>query len=221
MSRDAILFDLDGTLVDTAPDLHQTLNFVLARLGRPAIPLESVRAMVGDGVRTLLERSLAATGGPIEAARFDQAMADYFAHYEAHLADLSRPFPAVPETLARLKASGKRLAVCTNKSHGFSVSLLRQLGLDGHFGAVLGGDSLPVRKPDAGHLLGTLAAIGREPPQAVMIGDSRYDVAAARNAGMPVIAVSFGYTVTPPRELGADLVIDHFDELADALARLP
>ncbi|MCW5752572.1 MAG: phosphoglycolate phosphatase [Alphaproteobacteria bacterium] len=220
MSRDAILFDLDGTLVDSAPDLHQSLNFVLARLGRPAIQLDEVRAMVGDGVRVLLERSLAATGGGIESARFEQAMADYLVHYEAHLADLSRPFPAVAETLARLRAAGKRLAVCTNKPHAFSVSLLRQLGLADHFDAVLGGDSLPVRKPDPGHLLGTLAAIGREPPQAVMIGDSRNDVAAARNAGVPVIAVSFGYTVTPPRELGADLVIDHFDELAGALDRL-
>lgn len=220
MPRTAIVFDLDGTLVDTALDLHQSLNFVLGRLGRPSIRLDQVRAMVGDGVKVLIERGLEASGGGVAADRFEQAMSDYFAHYDQHIADLSRPFPAVPETLAALRQQGHRLAICTNKPIGFTDKLLRELDLAPLFDAVMGGDSLPVKKPDARHLLGTLDAMGADAADAVMIGDSRNDVAVARNAGVPVIAVSFGYTTTPPHELGADLVIDHYDELPAALARI-
>ena len=220
MRKRAIVFDLDGTLVDTAPDLHDTLNAVLARRGRAGVSLDDVRHMVGDGVRALLERGFAATGGAPSEEIFAAASAEFLDHYGANVSLHSRPFPAVLETLERFRTAGHAMAVCTNKPHRFSAKLLADLKLADYFGAVLGGDSLPVRKPDKQHLLGTLAAIGADPAHAVMVGDSANDVAAARNAGVPVILVSFGYTATPARELGGDLLIDSFEELPAALDRL-
>ena len=220
MPKRAIVFDLDGTLVDTAPDLHDTLNAVLGRCGRAGISLGEVRHMVGDGVRALLERGFAASGGAPPADQFEAASADFLLHYEANVSLHSRPFPAVIAMLQQLRQAGHAMAVCTNKPYRFSARLLADLAMADYFGAVLGGDSLAVRKPHREHLLGTLAAIGAGPENAVMVGDSANDVAAARNAGVPVILVSFGYTATPARDLGGDLLIDSFDELPAALARL-
>jgi phosphoglycolate phosphatase len=218
MSRTAILFDLDGTLVDTAPDLHAALNVALAALGRPGVTSASVRNMIGDGAQRMVELGLAATGGST-ASELQTGVAHCLGHYEANISRLSRPFPGVVEALAELRLRGCRLAVCTNKRARFSERLLDDLGLLASFDAVVGGDSLPVRKPDPGHILGTLGKLGAKPAQAVMVGDSANDVNAARAAAVPVIVVSFGYTAVPPRELGADALIDHFDELPAALAR--
>jgi phosphoglycolate phosphatase len=218
MPRSAILFDLDGTLVDTAPDIHAALNVTLAAAGRPSMPIESVRAMVGDGARKLVERGLAATGGMTEATA-DAGTERFLEHYTANLSRLSRPFPGVAEALALLKDRGCRLAVCTNKRVGFSERLLDDLALAGYFEAIVGGDSLPVHKPDPGHVLATLARLGAGAGSGLMVGDSTNDVRAARGAGIPVIAVSFGYTAIPPHELGADLLIDSFAELPASVAR--
>jgi phosphoglycolate phosphatase len=220
MARDAIVFDLDGTLVDTAPDLHHALNLVLAGAGRVPLGLQDVRAMVGDGARKLIERGFAGAGEPLEPATVSRYLAEFLAHYERHISRLSRPFPGVVECLDRLAAEGVRFAVCTNKPERLSRLLLEDLGLLHRFGAVLGGDSLAVRKPDPGHLLATLAALNAVPERAVMVGDSANDVLAARAAAVPAIVVGYGYTALAPALLGADLVVDRFAELPAAIARL-
>ena len=217
---DAIVFDLDGTLVETAPDLAGALNHTLRQADLPAVSVETVRHMIGDGARMLLKRGAAEAGRELDEAELERWFEALLEHYWHHVADQSLPFPGVARQLARFRAAGLKLAVCTNKPIRLSEKLLELLDLAQHFDAILGGDSLAVRKPDPGHLLGTLDAIGSRPERAVMIGDSANDVAAARNAGLPVVVVSFGYTAVAPAELGADAVIDHFDELAEALAGL-
>lgn len=215
----AILFDLDGTLVDTAPDLTRALNHVLALEGRPPIGVGAIRALIGDGARVLIERGMAATGAPASAAQLERRFDDFIDYYRQHIADESLPFPAAAEVVASL-AREARLAVCTNKPEELSVRLLEAVGLARLFAAVIGGDTLAVRKPHPGHLLGTLERIGVDRSDAVMVGDSRNDVESARAAGIPAIVVSFGYTTVPPRELGAERVIDSFAELPSALATL-
>lgn len=220
MISKAILFDLDGTLVDTAPDLAAATDYALQRAGRPPVGLPAIRQMVGDGARVMVERGFEATGGQPSHEVFEAAIADFYACYETNLAETSRPFPGVTTCLAELAERGYALAVCTNKLEHFSRSLLDQLGLSGFFAAVVGGDSLTVRKPDPGHLRGTIEKIGRPIAWAAMVGDSANDIDAARAAGLPSIAVSFGYTRTPAHALGADRLIDHFSELPAALAAL-
>ncbi len=220
MTRKAILFDLDGTLVDTAPDLAAATDHALVRAGRPAIGLESVRSMVGDGARALIERGFRASGGMPEPEAFEAAFNDFMTYYGRHIAATSRPFPGVATCLAALAERDYALAVCTNKPESLSRSLLDQLGLTGFFGAVVGGDSLPMRKPDPGHIHGTLDKLGSEFSWAAMVGDSANDVNAAKAAGLPCVVVSFGYTQIAPRDLGGDRLIDHFSELPDALAAL-
>jgi phosphoglycolate phosphatase len=215
MTRKAILFDLDGTLVDTAPDLAAATDHALMRAGRPAIGLESVRSMVGDGARALIEK-----GGMPEPDVFETAFKDFMIHYGRHIAATSRPFPGVATCLAALAEQDYALAVCTNKPESLSRSLLDQLGLSGFFGAVVGGDSLLVRKPDPGHIHGTLDRLGADFSWAAMVGDSANDVNAARAAGLPCVVVSFGYTQIAPGDLGGDRLIDHFSELPDALVAL-
>lgn len=225
MTRKAILFDLDGTLVDTAPDLAAATDFALDRAGRPTIGLDEVRNMVGDGARALLEKGFKASGGMPAPDLFEAAFKDFMIYYGRHLADTSRPFPGVATCLAQLAEQGYALAVCTNKPEGLSRSLLDQVGLTTFFGAVVGGDSLLVRKPDPGHIRGTLDRLmgdqtGEGFGWAAMVGDSANDVNAAKAAGMPCIVVSFGYTRIPPAELGGDRLIDHFSDLPAALTAL-
>jgi len=188
MPRIAV-FDLDGTLVDSAPDIHAALDRLMARLGLAPFRRAEVVAMIGDGVAVLVERALAARGRPFDPA----VVAAFSADYTAHAAVETRPFPGIPEALAALETAGWRLAVCTNKPAAATAALLEGLGLGGRFAAVGGGDSFPVRKPDPGHLLGTLRAAGGGPERAVMIGDHRNDVLAAQGAGLPCLFASWGY----------------------------
>ncbi len=213
----ALLLDLDGTLVDSAPDLAGALNQLRAEEGLAALALDDVKGMVGDGVAKLVERGMPPAAGPTE---FDRLVARYVALYHERQTALTRPFPGVVETLQALNAAGWQLAVCTNKPEAPSREILAAFGLDGLIAAVGGGDSFAERKPAAGHLLATLARMAAPPEAAVMVGDSPNDVLSARRAGLPVIVVGYGYSRVPPAELGADAVIEHFAELPAALEAL-
>lgn len=220
-SLKAVVFDLDGTLIDSAPDLHTALNRLLAGQRRPALTIEQVKMMIGDGVAKLIERAFAATGEAIAALELAAMAAAFLADYEMNSAVLTRPFPAVAETLARIKGAGYELGLCTNKPQAATLQILASLKLAEHFQAVIGGDLLAgVRKPDPRHLLAVLERLGVAASRAVMVGDNANDVAAAEGAGMPVILVTFGYSRIPAAELGADAVIGCFDELPAALLAL-
>jgi phosphoglycolate phosphatase len=215
-----IVFDLDGTLIDTAPDLFATLNVLLAREGLATLPLAEVRGMIGAGARALIARGFAAAGAPLDEAKLTSLFADFVVHYLAHIADESRPFPGALAALDVLEAEGARLAVCTNKRTDLSVALFDALGLTHRFAAIVGADAAPAPKPAAAHLLATIERAGGTVGRAVMVGDSGSDAGAARAAGVPLVLVSFGYTDIPARDLGADVLIDHFDDLPAACRRL-
>ena len=213
-----IIFDLDGTLVDTAPDLTAALNAVLGREGLPTVPDDEARPMIGRGVYTMLERALARAGAvDVEIGRLYQ---DFLTRYGEHLADRSRPYPGVVSALDSLVAAGCTLAVCTNKFEGHAVRLLTDLGLADRFAAICGQDTFPVKKPDPGALTGTLRRACGTPGRAVMVGDSETDIAAAKAVPMPVVAVDFGYTDVPVRELEPDRIISCYRDLPAAVAAL-
>jgi phosphoglycolate phosphatase len=214
------VFDLDGTLVDTAPDLIGTLNVILARHDVPAVGFDDARTMIGAGVKPLLKRALATRGIVLAPEALDALFAEYIELYGEHIADRSRPFPGLLGALDRLEAQGCRLAVCTNKLEWLSVRLLDRLDLSRRFAAIAGQDTFGVPKPNPEILRRTIERAGGMIERAVMVGDSTTDVATARNAGVPVIAVDFGYTDTPPAEFGADRLISHFDALPAAVAEL-
>lgn len=206
----SVIFDLDGTLVDSAPDLCGVVNQMLEEHGRAQLALADIRKMVGDGAAKLIERGFGATGGL--PAPLPDLTKHFIALYERRIADETRPFPGVVDTLAKLEDAGLRLGVCTNKPTGLTNKLLDALDLSRFFGTVAGGD-VPFRKPDPRHVRLVMEALGGEPATTLMVGDSANDVAAARGAGVPVVVVSFGYTTTPPEKLGADRLIQRFDEL--------
>lgn len=212
------VFDLDGTLVDSLPDMLSAMNRFLAELGRTPAGPGDIRAWVGDGASVLVERALTTKGGMPEGRGIDEMTAAYVDYYRGYAAVGSRPYPGVIATLERLRAAGHTLAVCTNKPYDLAVELLAGLDMLRLFDAVLGGDSVPRKKPDAGHVLATLKAVGRPERKAVMVGDSANDVLAARAAGIPVVAVSFGYGGIDPHVLGADAVIDDFCRLPEVAA---
>ena len=211
-----IAFDLDGTLVETAPDLIGSLNVVLGERRLPPLPTEAARSLVGGGARVLLERGFAAAGEPLDEAETPGLVARFIEVYRGRIASESRPFPGVDAALDQLAAAGAILAVCTNKPTALSNLLLEALGMAWRFKAVIGADSAPRRKPDPSHLLFAITEAGGDPARALMVGDSRADADAARAATVPCILVPFGYTDTPVGELGADLVIDSFADLPAA-----
>ncbi len=215
-----IAFDLDGTLVDSAPDLVATLNVLLAEEGLPPLPMREARQFIGRGAKWLVERGFQAANTPLRAERVEPLFHRFLAHYEAHIADESRPFPGVVEALEALKADGARLAVCTNKLTGLSTRLLDALDLSRHFDAVIGADLAPAAKPDPRHLEVAVAAAGGQMSKAIMVGDAATDAGAARAARTPLILVSFGYTEVPAADLKPDVLIDHFDALPAACSRL-
>jgi phosphoglycolate phosphatase len=216
-SSPTIVFDLDGTLVDTAPDLVDTLNVIFTREGLPAIPYDYARLMIGGGAQAMIERGLKAVARSCTPEVMERLFSDFLDHYAAHIADRSRPFPGLHQALDRMAARGCRFAVCTNKLEWLSVRLLDALGLSSRFEAVCGQDTFGIQKPDARVLRQTIERAGGSLDCAVMIGDSATDVRTARNAGIPVVAVSFGYTETPIELTTPDRLIDHFDDLPDAV----
>lgn len=213
-----IVFDLDGTLIDTAPDLVDTLNVLLAREGLPTVPYEAARQLIGGGAKAMLARGIAADGAAVAPERLDKLFKDFIAHYSAHIADRSRPFPGVADTLDTLGADGYRFAVCTNKLEGLSRLLLGALNLSQRFAAICGQDTFGIQKPNPDMLLRTIAAAGGTPRHALMVGDSATDIQTARAAGIPVIAVDFGYSERPIREFAPDRIIGHYAQLPAAIA---
>jgi len=217
----AVVFDLDGTLVHSAPDLHAALNRLMADEGRRALDLQEVVLMIGDGVPKLVERGFKATGDLPGEDHLSGAIERFLADYEIHATVLTKLFPAVADTLTALKNRDCRLGVCTNKPEAATLEILTELGIRDRIDAVVGGDTLDgIRKPDARHLQAVLERLGVAPEDAVMVGDNPNDVASARNAGVRVIAVSFGYSRVAPENLGADRLIDGYGELLDALTDL-
>lgn len=213
-----IVFDLDGTLIDTAPDLVATLNVVFEREGLPPVPYETARNLIGGGAKAMIARGLEAEGRAVEPARLEQLFADFIVHYTEHVADLSRPFPGLVDALDTLSERGHRFAICTNKFERQSLLLLKQLRLADRFDAICGQDTFGIQKPDPEILHRTIAAAGGVSQRAIMIGDSLTDIRTARAAGIPVIAVDFGYSERPVSEYEPDRVISHFAQLPDQIA---
>jgi phosphoglycolate phosphatase len=220
MAALTVVFDLDGTLVDTAPDLIETLNVVFAREGLPPVEYEAARDMIGGGARKMIEAGLQLEGRMVSPRLVDRMFGDFIAYYSEHIADRSRPFPGVREALDTLQARGCRFAVCTNKLEGLSRQLLDTLGLSRRFEAICGQDTFGIQKPNPEILRRTIAAAGGAAGHAVMVGDSGTDIATARAAGLPVVAVDFGYSETPIRELRPDRLISHYDALPEAVLKV-
>lgn len=215
-----IVFDLDGTLVDSAPDLIGTLNRQLRLHNLPEVPLSAARHLVGHGARALLQHGFAEAGATWDEARSPQLFDAFIADYLAHIADETRPFDGAVEAMDRLAARGATLAVATNKRTDLSLALIEALGLTARFACIVGPDAVSARKPDGAHLVETVHRAGGDTARAIMIGDSATDTAAARNAGVPCVVVGFGYTEIPPADLGGDIVIGHYRELDAAIGRL-
>ena len=215
-----IVFDLDGTIVDTAPDLAAAVNHVFGLIGLTPVSPHELHPFISRGSRAMIEAGLRLHGVSKSEQEVTNLHELFFPYYEANIAVHSRPFEGVPELLDALRQAGARLAVCTNKFEGLSKSLLGQLGLEARFGAVAGRDTFAVCKPDPGHLTGAIAMVGGSIGRAVMVGDSEVDVATAVAARVPCIGVSFGYTPRHISELGADAVIDHYREFLPALVRV-
>jgi phosphoglycolate phosphatase len=220
MSAPTIVFDLDGTLVDTAPDLIDTLNVVFAREGLPPVAYDTARNLIGGGARAMITRGLQAEGRDIAPAKLEQMFADFIAYYSEHVADRSQPFPGLIDALDMLEARGCRFAVCTNKLERLSVLLLQKLELAERFDAICGQDTFGIQKPDPEVLRRTVAAAGGSSQRAIMVGDSDTDIRTARAAGVPVIAVNFGYSERPVAEYRPDRVISHFEQLCPAVAAI-
>jgi phosphoglycolate phosphatase len=215
-----IVFDLDGTLIDTAPDLIDALNLILAQEDLPAVAVGNARNLIGGGGRTMIERALAAAGRMRTPLELDRLYAVFVAHYAEHIADRSRPFPQLKTTLARLADAGHRLAVCTNKIEWLSKRLLETLHLAESFAAICGQDTFGVQKPDPEVFRRTVLRAGGEPTRAIMVGDSKTDVSTARNANVPIIAVDFGYSDVPIETLRPNRVISAFADLPSAIKAL-
>jgi phosphoglycolate phosphatase len=215
-----LVFDLDGTLVDTAPDLINALNFVLDREGLPPVPLASARNMIGAGARKLIERGLELEGRTAGIEDITRLTNDFIDYYAAHIADISRPFEGLEGALDDLATRGYRFAVCTNKLEWLSKLLLEQLGLSARFSAICGADTFGVSKPDPAILRQTVARAGGLLSSAIMVGDAGPDIGVARRAGVPVIGVGFGYTDVPMADLKPDRLINHMNELPAAVESL-
>jgi phosphoglycolate phosphatase len=220
MPAPLLVFDLDGTLVDTAPDLVDTLNVVFASEGLPTVPYDQARMMIGGGAQAMLVRGLEADGRAVTPQLMDRLFADYIAHYTNHIADRSRPFPGVIDALDALALRGHRFAVCTNKLERLSVLLLRALDLADRFAVICGQDTFGIQKPDPEMLRRTIAAAEGASGDAIMIGDSETDIRTAQAAGIPIVAVDFGYSERPVAEFTPDRVISHFTQLPSEIAAL-
>lgn len=208
----ALIFDLDGTLVDTAPDLHAATNHVLSGLHRRAITMEEVRAFVGHGAKALIARGCEATGDPVDPRAIETLYQEFIIYYSHNIAANSRPYPGLIGFLNEARANGIAMAVCTNKLESLSVRLLDALDMSRYFGAIVGPDTIGVAKPDPRPYFEAARRIGHDPARTLMFGDSETDIRTGQNAGVPVIAVTFGYTARHVRAFDPTHMIDHYDE---------
>jgi phosphoglycolate phosphatase len=213
MKSPIIVFDLDGTLVDTAPDLLASLNHALSQAGLAPVLDNGFRKHVGQGARVMLEKAYLAAGKDLSQQYLDTLLGHFLDHYRASMPGHSKPYEHVLESIDALTAEGYLVAVCTNKTEEIAVRLLKALEIDGLFSAICGQDTFPVRKPHPAHLTGTIELAGGDPHRAVMIGDSETDILTAKAAGIPVVAVDFGYTDRHVSEFTPDRVISHFKSL--------
>ena len=220
MTNHTIVFDLDGTLIDTAPDILGTLDDILKRENIPLLPHEDALTCIGIGSRAMLERALTKAGEDISPSRIERLFQDFLDHYATRLAVKSRPFPGAVKALASLQSQGYRLAICTNKMARHSCSLIEKLELSHFFAAICGRDTFTFCKPDGRHITATITEAGGNPERAIMVGDTVTDFDAARNAGIPSIGVRFGYSEIAIDQLNPNSIIDHFDALLPAIDRL-
>jgi len=220
MTALTVVFDLDGTLVETAPDLVDTLNWVFRREGLPEVEYAEGRNMIGGGARKMIESALKFEGRAAPPAEVERMLADFIGYYAEHIADRSHPFPGLDAALDALKTRGSRFAVCTNKREGLSRLLLQALQLTHRFEAICGPDTFHIYKPDPEFLRRTIHAAGGALDRAIMVGDSETDIATAKAAGIPIVAVDFGYSEVPVAGLSPDRLISHYDELAPAVLEL-
>jgi phosphoglycolate phosphatase len=221
MTAPLVIFDLDGTLIDTAPDLVASLNHTIAAADLAPVTYEDLTHLVGQGARVMIRRAFQLRGRPVEDLDVEPLLARFLAFYKQEMPGASKPYPGVVDALDRLTEAGMAIAVCTNKLEELAVPLMETLGLADRFSVMTCGDTFPVRKPDARHILGTIERAGGDPSNSVMIGDSINDILAARNAGVPSIAVTFGYSDVPVATLDPGHVIDQFSELTvDLVERL-
>ena len=212
-----IVFDLDGTLVNTAPDLLEALNHVLTNADLTPVTLDTIATMIGHGARAMIVKGLLAHGITPSDSDLDVFLEQFLDYYAANIADHSHAFDGVVEAMTTLSAGGATLAVCTNKKQALSDQLLAELDLTRYFAAIVGADSVPNRKPDGDHILRTIEAAGGSPERALMIGDSRTDERAARNAGLPFMFVPFGYEEESPQQLEPDIVLEHYSRLVSVV----
>ncbi len=215
-----VAFDLDGTLVETAPDLIGTLNRMLSARGHPSVPVSAARHLVGHGALSLLRHGFEEAGAAWDEAAAPVLLAEFLIDYRAHIADHSRAYPGLVAALEAISARGATLCVATNKPTGLSDALIDALHLTRHFAAVAGADSVSARKPDGAHIREAVLRAGGDPARAIMVGDSATDTAAARATGVACIVVSFGYTEIAPADLGGQALIDRFDQLEAAVTAL-
>jgi len=216
-SETTLVFDLDGTLIDTAPDLIRSLNHTLESANCASMPAQAARSYISFGARRMILEGLKNGGQTPGDGRVDELLKTFLLYYSENIAAESRPYPGIIDILETAREAGARLAVCTNKMAAMTTLLMGELDMTRHFHGIAGRDTFPVCKPDPAHLTGAVALAKGEGKRIVMVGDSATDVNTAKNAGVPAIAVSFGYSEIPAHELGADVVIDSYDAFPAAL----
>ncbi len=208
-----VIFDIDGTLIDTAPDLLATLNVLFTRRGHRKITLAEIRTVIGGGAKAMIRAGGKLTGNPFSDAEIEEMFQEYLAYYSSHIADHSQLFSGGQNLLEACKAQNITMSVCTNKLEGLTVTLLKALNLSDYFQTIIGSDTLPTMKPDPAGVFKILEKAKCKPDETLFIGDSATDLGAARNAGVPCVLVDYGYTPTPARELGADQIIGDLGSL--------
>ncbi len=220
MSRkpSGVVFDLDGTLVDSARDLSAALNYVLKKAGRAEIPISLVRNMVGDGARALIIKGFSESGILPGKPEIDNIQTDFLDYYYENITDQTIIFPGAMRVIEKLVEMQVPLGLCTNKAIRLTEKLMTEIGLSDYFAAIVGGDSFDYQKPDPRHLTSTLEMMGSSYHQAIMVGDSANDIVAARDAGVTSVAVSFGYSKIPVMDLKPDIIIDHYDDFFDSFS---